>query len=186
VGASKSIWQLQWERFRALSWYWQAGIWLLAAPVVVGILAASKPRRQQGRWWAVAVVAGVVWVSAVSGAATDAGEPTNVASVAPSTTTAEEPFATSAPSTTTSTTTLAPTTTVPLTTTTVAAPPRTVAPVQQCTTGYSPCIPLGGDVDCAGGSGNGPRYVSGPVSVDQSAGDIYDLDRDGDGVGCES
>lgn len=41
----------------------------------------------------------------------------------------------------------------------------------------------GPDVDCAGGSGDGPRYVDGPVTVDDS--DPFDLDRDGDGVGCE-
>ena len=34
----------------------------------------------------------------------------------------------------------------------------------------------------AGGSGNGPKYT-GPVRVTGS--DPYDLDRDGDGVGCE-
>ena len=39
------------------------------------------------------------------------------------------------------------------------------------------------DVDCAGGSGNGPAYVAGPVTVIGS--DIYDLDRDGDGIACE-
>ncbi len=39
------------------------------------------------------------------------------------------------------------------------------------------------DVDCAGGSGNGPAYVRGPVYVVGT--DIYDLDRDGDGVGCQ-
>jgi len=49
--------------------------------------------------------------------------------------------------------------------------------------GYDPCIPPGGDVDCAGGSGDGPRYVEGPVEVTGS--DPYDLDRDGDGVGCD-
>ena len=52
-----------------------------------------------------------------------------------------------------------------------------------CTPGYSPCIPPGADVDCAGGSGNGPRYVQGPVQV--SGSDPYGLDSDGDGVGCE-
>jgi hypothetical protein len=31
--------------------------------------------------------------------------------------------------------------------------------------GYDPCIPPGSDVDCAGGLGNGPRYVDGPVYV---------------------
>jgi hypothetical protein len=55
--------------------------------------------------------------------------------------------------------------------------------VQSCTPGYKPCIPPGSDVDCAGGSGNGPRYVQGPVYVTGS--DPYDLDRDGDGIGCE-
>jgi beta-lactam-binding protein with PASTA domain len=50
--------------------------------------------------------------------------------------------------------------------------------------GYSPCITPGPDVDCAGGSGDGPRYVDGPVYV--SGSDPYDLDADGDGVGCES
>ena len=50
-----------------------------------------------------------------------------------------------------------------------------------CTPGYSPCIPPGPDVDCAGGSGNGPRYIQGPVQVTGS--DPYHLDSDGDGVG---
>lgn len=59
------------------------------------------------------------------------------------------------------------------------------APQANCTPGYSPCIPdLGTDVDCAGGSGNGPRYVQGPVRVTGS--DPYGLDSDGDGWGCES
>jgi hypothetical protein len=39
-------------------------------------------------------------------------------------------------------------------------------------------------VDCEGGGGNGPAYVRGPVYVvDQ---DIYGLDADGDGIGCQS
>jgi hypothetical protein len=61
----------------------------------------------------------------------------------------------------------------------------TAAPAmaQNCDPNYSPCVPVARDVDCAGGSGNGPAYVEGPVTVIGS--DIYDLDRDGDGVGCE-
>ena len=44
------------------------------------------------------------------------------------------------------------------------------------------CGPIGSDVDCAAGSGNGPAYVSGPVNV---LGDsIYELDRGGNGTGC--
>jgi len=54
-----------------------------------------------------------------------------------------------------------------------------------CDPNYSgACVPIASDVDCAGGSGNGPAYVKGPVNVIGK--DIYDLDRDGNGVGCES
>jgi hypothetical protein len=42
---------------------------------------------------------------------------------------------------------------------------------------------FGGDVDCAGGGGNGPNYAFGPVRV--APGDPHGLDRDGDGIGCE-
>jgi hypothetical protein len=52
-----------------------------------------------------------------------------------------------------------------------------------CDPNYSPCVPIASDVDCAGGSGNGPAYVSGPVRVVGT--DIYGLDRDGDGIGCQ-
>ncbi|WP_326563475.1 G5 domain-containing protein [Micromonospora peucetia] len=54
---------------------------------------------------------------------------------------------------------------------------------RQCDPNYSGCVPIASDVDCAGGSGNGPAYVQGPVRVIGS--DIYDLDRDGDGIGCD-
>lgn len=57
------------------------------------------------------------------------------------------------------------------------------APRSSCDSNYSGCVPIASDVDCAGGSGNGPAYISGPVRVIGS--DIYDLDRDGDGYGCE-
>lgn len=46
-----------------------------------------------------------------------------------------------------------------------------------------PCVPIASDVDCAGGKGNGPAYVRGPVIVIGI--DIYGLDRDKDGIGCE-
>ena len=55
----------------------------------------------------------------------------------------------------------------------------------ECDDNYSgACVPVASDVDCAGGSGNGPEYVAGPVYVVGS--DIYELDRDGDGVACEN
>lgn len=46
------------------------------------------------------------------------------------------------------------------------------------------CVPVSSDVDCAGGSGNGPDYVQGPVWIVGS--DVYDLDRDGDGIACDA
>lgn len=53
-----------------------------------------------------------------------------------------------------------------------------------CDPNYSgACVPVASDVDCAGGKGDGPEYVRGPVYVIGT--DIYGLDRDGDGVACE-
>lgn len=77
---------------------------------------------------------------------------------------------------TTTTTTSTSTTTTTLATTTTG---------QSCHPSYEgACVPIASDVDCAGGSGNGPAYVRGPVRV--VGPDVYDLDRDGDGIGCES
>ncbi|MDQ1292485.1 MAG: resuscitation-promoting factor RpfB [Actinomycetota bacterium] len=63
------------------------------------------------------------------------------------------------------------------------AAPEPQARSNSCDQNYSGCVPIASDVDCAGGSGNGPAYVSGPVDVTGS--DIYDLDRDNDGTACE-
>ena len=61
------------------------------------------------------------------------------------------------------------------------------SPPQQnnCDPSYpSVCLQMNaGDYDCAGGSGNGPNYVQGPIVVLPP--DPFDLDRDGDGIGCE-
>ena len=60
---------------------------------------------------------------------------------------------------------------------------NTYAQSNACDPNYDPCVPIASDVDCASGSGNGPAYVDGPVTVIGI--DIYKLDRDHDGVGCE-
>lgn len=60
---------------------------------------------------------------------------------------------------------------------------KTAAPPPQCDPNYSGCVPIASDVDCAGGKGNGPAYVKGPVKVIGK--DIYGLDKDRDGIGCE-
>jgi hypothetical protein len=62
------------------------------------------------------------------------------------------------------------------------SPPR---PHRTCDPNYEgACLdPNASDYDCAGGSGNGPRYVAGPITV--VGDDHFGLDSDGDGVGCE-
>lgn len=44
------------------------------------------------------------------------------------------------------------------------------------------CVPFALDVDCLGGRGDGPAYVGRVLVVGP---DVYGLDRDHDGVGCE-
>jgi hypothetical protein len=67
-----------------------------------------------------------------------------------------------------------------------AASPVKVAPApapSSCDPNYSgQCVPVTSDVDCAGGSGDGPAYLTGTVSVIGS--DHYGLDRNHDGIGC--
>jgi hypothetical protein len=59
---------------------------------------------------------------------------------------------------------------------------------QTCTPGYSPCLVWhgGADYDCYGGSGNGPYYTAPGVTyhVNDSE-DIYGLDANHNGLGCE-
>jgi hypothetical protein len=67
----------------------------------------------------------------------------------------------------------------------LSAPVGTVAAKQKCDRNYKGrCLkPNVSDYDCAGGSGNGPYYVSGPF---RSVGnDHYRLDADHDGIACE-
>lgn len=156
-----------------------------------------------------------LWIAVAVGAGGCGASPAPVADHLPTTTSVMTPTTTErvdvpaaqrpTTSTTASTTTTLPpttTTTVPPTTT---APPTTMPPPPptraattttrppvvvpttttsgNCNPNYTPCVPNASDVDCAGGSGNGPAYVSGPVQV--IGVDVYGLDRDGDGVGCE-
>ena len=65
-------------------------------------------------------------------------------------------------------------------------PAASVAKRRRCDKNYSGrCLrPNVSDYDCAGGGGNGPRYVSGPFRV--VGHDHYRLDSDKDGIACES
>ena len=91
-----------------------------------------------------------------------------------------------------------PTPTITLTPSITPSPSVTLPPVptspppttSNCHPSYPDvCIPIGSaDYDCAGGSGNGPNYIQGPIRVrhDVPDPDPHGLDRDKDGVGCES
>ncbi|WP_336083568.1 hypothetical protein [Nocardia sp. SSK8] len=64
-----------------------------------------------------------------------------------------------------------------------AATANPVSPVaDNCHPSYDPCVPINSDVDCIGGNGDGPGY-SGRVRV--IGPDEYELDDDGNGIGCE-
>jgi hypothetical protein len=136
--------------------------------------------------------------------ATDRGSTTTARTIeAPpitTTTTQPTPTTTTPPVTTTTTTpTVAPApkpvdpppanpkTTTKRTATNPATPPPPAptppGPTPQCDPNYSGCVPIASDVDCAGGSGNGPAYVRGPIRVIGT--DIYGLDADHDGIACE-
>lgn len=64
-------------------------------------------------------------------------------------------------------------------------PPPPPPPPPPCDPGYEgACLdPEAYDYDCAGGEGDGPEYVEGPVTIVGE--DRFDLDRNGDGIACE-
>ncbi|WP_210495442.1 excalibur domain-containing protein [Patulibacter sp. SYSU D01012] len=64
-------------------------------------------------------------------------------------------------------------------------PAAKVVKKRRCDSNYrGRCLrPDVSDYDCAGGSGNGPYYVSGPFRVVGT--DHYGLDADHDGIACE-
>ncbi len=95
-----------------------------------------------------------------------------------STTTTTRPRASTSTTSTTSTSTTSTTSTTTSTT-------STMAPLE-CHPAYTgKCVPIASDVDCLGGSGDGPEYV-GQVRVIDPSVDPYRLDHDNDGFGCEN
>lgn len=164
----------------------------VAAPVAATAARGSGPAtNRRPLWIGGAVVGAVLLIGAIANSG-DSDEPTTPA--------ADQRTTTVAPPTTTTTTTTTPPPPPPTTTTVVPAPVATQPVVPQtteappppppppaepaCDPNYTGCVPIADDVDCAGGSGNGPEYVAGPVQVIGT--DIYDLDRDGDGTACDS
>lgn len=56
---------------------------------------------------------------------------------------------------------------------------------QNCTPGYHPCLLQVNDYDndCEGGTGDGPLFAP---RVKVFGNDLYQLDSNGDGIGCSS
>lgn len=158
------------------------------SPVPPPVPVAARWRRPA--WIGAAAVAGIVIVASIVGGQDGDPAPSSAADRSTTTVTTTSPLPTT---TTTVTTTMPP----PTTTTTTTVEPEPVVPEPEpepepppepepqpaCDPNYGGCVPVAPDVDCAGGSGNGPAYVAGPVTVVGE--DVYDLDRDGDGTGCE-
>jgi hypothetical protein len=160
-----------------------------------GWRTAVERFRQWPRWGRIGVSVGAALIGLITlgSVVGDPGENQNEVAVADesATTTTERPSTTAERVTTTTTTTPPTTTTTAPTTTTTAPPPPPPDPAppppppppqSDCHPSYDPCVAIVSDVDCAGGSGDGPVYT-GRVNV--IGPDEYDLDREGDGVGCE-
>jgi hypothetical protein len=166
-----------------------------AVPTFVTIPAAPMPpvspqRTGRRAGWIAAGVVGAIAFFGIIGSNMD--DPSTTSS--PSDYVAEETTTHEPPPTTATTTTSAPKPAAPKPKPVAPAPrttnpkPPPAPPVQPkpastCDPNYTGCVPIASDVDCAGGSGNGPAYAAGPVDVIGT--DVYDLDRDGDGVACE-
>jgi uncharacterized membrane protein len=64
------------------------------------------------------------------------------------------------------------------------AAPTAKKPPRKCHPSYKgACLdPKASDYDCIGGSGNGPKYTGRVIVVGP---DVFGLDRDGNGIGCQ-
>jgi hypothetical protein len=152
--------------------------------------AKAKSSRKGWIWTGVAAAVGLFIIIGATNQPDDQPPQGQQAAGRQVTTTTQAPVAAAPETTETTTTTTSKAKPKPQVHTTTTTKKRTTThtttkrkPANKCDTNYSGCVPIASDVDCAGGSGNGPAYVEGPVEVIGS--DIYDLDRDGDGIACE-
>jgi hypothetical protein len=149
-----------------------------------GLFSSHRPA------WIAAAIVVIVFFAAMAGTDDEPAQPSTAADYPVSTTTTT----TTTPPATTTTTPAAPKAApkpvapkpkpvVPKPAAPKPVVPAPAPPASTCDPNYGGCVPVASDVDCAGGSGNGPAYATGPVDV--IGDDVYDLDRDADGVACE-
>jgi hypothetical protein len=164
-----------------------------APATLVGAAPRARPARRLRLGWLAAGVAGVAAVAAILAVvlapdtADTAGTRTaGPVPVGPGTAGDQAPASSATPRS--SATTVPTSSTTPPPTTPDAAEPAPPpasrpAPAAACDPNYGgACVPVARDVDCAG-VGNGPAFVTGPVQVVGE--DVYRLDPNKDGVGCE-
>jgi hypothetical protein len=167
--------------------FWDGDAWTNRTRVPPGDEPADG-EGAQANWWdrhrrSVAIGALAFLIGGAVGAAADSSDSGTVTSV--KTKRVQGP-------TTVNTETQTVTDTQKVTTTVTESAARAVAPPTSGGSATSNCDPnYGGecldpgslDYDCEGGGGDGPDYVTGPVAIIGS--DHYDLDSNGNGVGCE-
>ncbi len=134
------------------------------------------------------VLATIIVIGSIIGVISFIGSATDTASTAPTTSAVKTPAETPSPTPSPSPSPIPTPSPSPATKETPKEAAVIPAPKKETTSNCDPnyggaCVPIASDVDCAGGSGNGPAYVRGPVTIVGT--DIYDLDRDHDGMGCE-
>lgn len=169
-------------------------LWVTAA--VVGTLTVASALGNASRDDPPGTVSSLPTAAAAPSTYSPALPPAPVTSPTPADAAVDEPVAAPAPTSTararppaaatSKAVTRAPgTTSRPAPRTVQAAPKPAPEPeASGCDPNYSGCVPIARDVDCAGGSGDGPAYVKGPVRVIGK--DIYGLDKGGEpGIGCE-
>ena len=159
----------------------QPWVWILVAAGAIGFTAIGLAQEDSTS----GQPAGIARVLGDSSQGTD--NTPNPGAIVETTTTTEAPTptitATQPPATST---TQPPPTPTSITATTIAKPRGTAddRDADGCHDSYEGrCVPPDvSDVDCAGGSGNGPYYTRRVTVVGY---DEYGLDRDKDGIGCE-
>ena len=155
-----------WGEIRVLPMWIQVGSWAMAALIVAGIIGASVGAGENE-------TATITTERSTTTERQTTTESTTTTTAAPTTTTAPPP-----PPTTAITASPPP----PPSPAPAPVPAPAPAPPSGCHPSYDPCVPIAPDVDCRGGSGDGPDNT-GTVTV--IGPDVYGLDGDSDGVGCE-
>jgi hypothetical protein len=181
-----------WRRFRAWPWWGQWLGWLIGFLILAPVLLWRSTLGGKAKALLTAAFLGVFVIGAFSSSSSSQGPstpdtPPVQAALAP----AIVAPPTQQPAIRTSPPQVAPTVVqkTPKPKATTKKPPpviKTTKPPSNCDPNYSGyCLTDGiGDWDCAGGSGNGPNYV--PVRVRVIGVDVFGLDADNDGYGCDS